>query len=275
MESFGHEDQDPRAFASEGHLDSLGLCIFLAFVKKFNQGCPLIILDDVVTTIDSTHRQKIPHLLFDKFGNCQLIITTCDEIWYEQLVAFQRSKGIQHTFMNLEIIDWDENSGPLLSNYKPQWEKIEEKLTQGDRRAGSDARTYLEWLLKRICEGMKAQVEFKEREKYTLYELFDPAEKRIRDLLKDDCELKGRILNRFSELRGTMFMANLLSHDNIVAGNLSIEEVRSFCNGVHTLHEEFLCPECGAFLKYIKDGGNKVVKCSNPRCGSPINVETR
>ena len=36
IESFGRE-ADPRAYASEGHLDSLGLCIFLAFVKKFNK----------------------------------------------------------------------------------------------------------------------------------------------------------------------------------------------------------------------------------------------
>lgn len=46
--SFGRQE-DPRALTSEGHLDSLGLCIFLAFVKKFNEGCSLIVLDDVVT----------------------------------------------------------------------------------------------------------------------------------------------------------------------------------------------------------------------------------
>ena len=37
MESFGREGEDPRALTSEGHLDSLGLCIFLGFVKKFNE----------------------------------------------------------------------------------------------------------------------------------------------------------------------------------------------------------------------------------------------
>ena len=56
IESFGLPGEDPRAFSSEGHLDSLGLCIFLAFVKKFNDSCSLIILDDVVSTIDAQHR---------------------------------------------------------------------------------------------------------------------------------------------------------------------------------------------------------------------------
>jgi len=48
IDSFGREGEDPRALTSEGHLDSLGLCIFLAFVKRFNEGCSLMILDDVV-----------------------------------------------------------------------------------------------------------------------------------------------------------------------------------------------------------------------------------
>ncbi len=47
MDSFNRTGEDPRALTSEGHLDTLRICIFLAFVKKFNEGCPLIILDDL------------------------------------------------------------------------------------------------------------------------------------------------------------------------------------------------------------------------------------
>jgi recombinational DNA repair ATPase RecF len=74
---------DPRAFQSEGHLDSLGLCIFLAFVKKFNISSNLIILDDIVTTIDSQHRMKICELIYENFSDKQLIITTHDNVWFE------------------------------------------------------------------------------------------------------------------------------------------------------------------------------------------------
>ena len=85
IESFGREGEDPRALTSEGHLDSLGLCIFLAFVKKFNQDCSLIILDDVVTTVDSKHRNHICKLLIEEFQEKQMIVTTHDNLWYEQL----------------------------------------------------------------------------------------------------------------------------------------------------------------------------------------------
>jgi len=86
MESFGRRE-DPRALASEGHVDSLGLCVFLAFVKKFNEGCSLVVLDDVVTTVDARHRENICKLLHQEFEDRQLILTTHDGVWYEQLCA--------------------------------------------------------------------------------------------------------------------------------------------------------------------------------------------
>ena len=66
MDFHNREKEDPRAFNSEGHLDSLGLCIFLAFVKRFNAAFPLMVLDDVVSSIDAGHRQHICKLLFEE-----------------------------------------------------------------------------------------------------------------------------------------------------------------------------------------------------------------
>jgi len=94
MESFGRKGEDPRALTSEGHLDSLGLCIFLGFVKKFNEGCSLLVLDDVVSTVDAKHRENICKLLLEEFKDKQLIITTHDGVWYKQLHDFQRAYGI-------------------------------------------------------------------------------------------------------------------------------------------------------------------------------------
>jgi hypothetical protein len=51
--------RDPRAFLSEGHLDSLGLCLFLATVRIFNPPSTLLVLDDVLTSIDRDHRRRV------------------------------------------------------------------------------------------------------------------------------------------------------------------------------------------------------------------------
>src|SRR5450759_2508011 len=67
IDSFGQTGQDPRAYSSEGHLDSLGLVIFLAFAKEFQGACNLLVLDDVVSSVDTQHRQRICGLLSDEF----------------------------------------------------------------------------------------------------------------------------------------------------------------------------------------------------------------
>ena len=273
IESFGRRGEDPRALTSEGHLDSLGLCIFLAFVKKFNDGCPLIILDDVVTTIDANHRNRIAELLLRKFKDYQLIITTHDGIWYNQLIDSQRAFNMQGNFVKLEILKWDVSTGPIISPYKPRWERILDKLESSDKTgAGNECRTYLEWLLKEICEQLEVPIPFKRNGRYTVAELFDPTEKRIREKLKDGC-LKDDLLSKFKDLRANVFMGNLLSHDNPEIENLSIEEVKTFCEAVHNLHEAFLCPKCRRFLKYFRD--SKIVRCSDLRCESPKKEETR
>jgi hypothetical protein len=53
--------EDPRGYYSESHLDTLGLCIFLALYKKEadkNNSVRLLILDDVLTSVDAPHRKQ-------------------------------------------------------------------------------------------------------------------------------------------------------------------------------------------------------------------------
>ncbi|MHA1358925.1 MAG: AAA family ATPase [Candidatus Helarchaeota archaeon] len=271
IDSFGRESEDPRAFTSEGHLDSLGLCIFLSFVKKFNINCPLIILDDIITTIDAQHREKIATLLLTEFQQYQLIIATHDGIWYEQLRAAQRILGIENNFINLEIISWNKDSGPHIRKYKPRWERIIEKIDNGDKSgAGNDGRSYLEWLLKKLCGLMRVQVEFKEDGRYTMAELLDPAEKRIKE--KSQGEFKNKVENAFNELRMKTLLANILSHDNLLIESVSIQEVKEFCHSIYNLHKLFLCPNCKNFLKYSREAHK--IKCSNERCSKPYCFET-
>jgi len=269
IESFGSKE-DPRAFASEGHLDSLGLCIFLAFVKKFNEECNLIVLDDVVTTIDAQHREHICELLFQEFKDQQLFITTHDGIWYGQLRGHQRACGIEGEFKNLEITRWDPETGPIIEPYKPRWERIQKRIDSSDKiGAGIEGRNYFEWLLKKICEAIRAAIPLKIDGKYMVSDLWTPARQRVNNLVKDD-EFREKTLQRFQELEATMIMGNLLAHDNPLADAVSIQEVKRFCEAVHELDNAFKCPNCGSFLKYYQD--MKKLRCPNPRCIDPREI---
>jgi recombinational DNA repair ATPase RecF len=264
IESFGRKREDPRALASEGHLNSLGLCIFLAFVKNFNAGCSLIVLDDVVTTIDSNHRKNVCSLLLDQFPNAQLVITTHDGIWYQQLCNWQESRKIAHNFLNLEIVSWSIESGPKFHRYEPTWEEIEKKIEEGNKKAaGNLGRDYLEWVLKRICENLQVPL-YRESGKYTVNELFDPAEKRIQDLLKEGEQVKSDLLAAFQRLKTNRFIANLLAHDNIGAEALTISEVRDFCESVQSLRAAFSCDQCSELLFYSRD--LRIVMCPKNKC---------
>ena len=272
-ESFGREGEDPRALRSEGYLDSLGLCIFLAFVKKFNEGCPLIVLDDVITTVDARHRENICKLLLNEFRDKQLIITTHDAMWYEQLRASQRAYGMDGKFKNLSIVSWSIDAGPTIRPYKHRWERIQERVASGDKiGAGNGGRQYLEWLLKQICDVTNVSVPVKNWQRGMVSDLLPHAEKRIETLVKDE-PYKKKVSLAFTALKRTTILGNFLSHDNPLADSVSIEEVKSFCNCVHELHKVFLCPKCGHFINYYPD--LEILRCSNPRCKDPIEVKTK
>lgn len=111
LDSFG-ESVDSRSFASEGHLDTLGLCIFLAFNKQFNN-LGLMVLDDVLTTVDDTHKEKIANLLLEEFEDFQFIITAHDKVWVDELedlcAEYEKNNVVY------EIEDWSLDDGPVIS----------------------------------------------------------------------------------------------------------------------------------------------------------------
>lgn len=77
VDFYGRGTHHPRALHSEGHQDSMGLCLYLALNKKISEGkVKLIILDDVVMSIDSGHRRNVCKLLNDHFPDNQFVITT-------------------------------------------------------------------------------------------------------------------------------------------------------------------------------------------------------
>jgi len=273
MESFGREGEDPRALSSEGHLDSLGLCIFLGFVKKFNERCSLTVLDDVVSTVDAKHRQNICKLLFQEFNDKQLIMTTHDGVWYEQLRAAQRAHGADGNWNNLVITGWDVENGPTVRPYKVRWERIQDKIKAGDKTgAGNEGRHYLEWVLERICESMQVPVVFKQSGRHEVGELLPPSKKRLTKLVKDET-FKNEVLEAFQNLESTILLGNLLSHNNLLAEEVTRGEVKVFCESVQGFHHVFLCPSCEHFLGYYRD--LKILRCTNSRCEDPYEVKTK
>ena len=58
-------DIPPQAYYSESHLDTLGICIFLALAERYASEDTFIVLDDVLTSTDQGHLDRFIELIHD------------------------------------------------------------------------------------------------------------------------------------------------------------------------------------------------------------------
>lgn len=268
LNSFG-ENVDPRSYASEGHLDSLGLCIFLAFNKKFNQ-IPFIVLDDVIATVDMGHKEKIARLLTEELVDYQIFVTTHSKLWAEQL---RRLTNIANrTLESYEIIAWNKKEGPVLATPVDLEERIQKYLNPDHydlNAAGNTARRYFEHILKEICKANELEIPYGDRPQCE--DFFNKASSHINK------SAKGTFFEKYygdiwKELKKTKFMANILSHDNVDFDEVSYNEVEDFCNSVINLKKQVTCENHNYYIKF--DKSKKSMECSKDKCDFLIDMKT-
>lgn len=268
MDSFGQANQDPRAYSSEGHLDSLGLVIFLAFAKEFQGDCHLLVLDDVVSSIDAQHRQRICSLLVDEFSDWQLIITTHDPIWFEELWNQVISDDLGDKIVREHITKWSRSGGPVLEPCLSRRGKIDKYLADGQLDvAGNQVRNYLEFILKEMCDRTGARIRYRPKANYTLGELFDSLQNRLGEM--KDCSFKATLSSCLATLRSLSFMANVLSHDNQTLGTFSLSEVTDYWQMAKEFQDAFVCPRCGKD-RLMFDEQLSAVTCAARGCDQGI-----
>ena len=87
----------PGGYLSDSQIHSVALALRLAAIKKFNGAAPVIALDDVVTSYDADHRRAIGALLAKMFTDCQIILVTHDERFFNHLKDQLAAKEWQFT----------------------------------------------------------------------------------------------------------------------------------------------------------------------------------
>ncbi len=101
----------PHALHSEGHQDSMGICLYFALAERLTGDLlDLIILDDIVLSIDDEHRSKLCSLFAGSFPHRQLFITTHNKAWVEQLLNL----NVVAPEDTVQLYDWNINIGPLV-----------------------------------------------------------------------------------------------------------------------------------------------------------------
>ena len=98
----------PGGYLSDSQIHSMALALRMAAIKQFNAGAPIIALDDIVTSYDADHRRTIAGLIATMFGDCQILITTHDERFFNYLKDQLEAKAWHFT----RIIGLDPAYGP-------------------------------------------------------------------------------------------------------------------------------------------------------------------
>jgi hypothetical protein len=100
----------PASYLSESQINTLGLALFISSVGLFNREFPFLFLDDVVSSYDADHRERIVDLVAEHLDRFQVFLTTHDELFYSMLKDRLHDKG----WLFECISGWDFEHGPQL-----------------------------------------------------------------------------------------------------------------------------------------------------------------
>jgi recombinational DNA repair ATPase RecF len=248
---FEKENEDPRGFYSEAHLDSLGLAIFLALRKREFRANPdmnLIVLDDVLTSVDAPHRERVANLIMTEFcDQFQVIITTHNRQWFEWLMQLQRSQHSPDRWVNKRILDWSVDHGPVLMDMQNDFDYIRtHRDDTPHEHIAPIAGRLLEHLLQRERYLLGLSLRAKPDDRYTIGDIWPAFLSAVKKRYKG---LWDGISTICEDLDNTTVIRNWTTHSIDWASDLSRQEALEFIDGVLSLYEKLYCTTCGHFVE--------------------------
>jgi len=264
---YGRGIHPPHALHSEGHQDSMGICLYLALAERLTKGLiGLTVLDDVVMSVDSTHRRRFCTLLSEHFPDKQFLITTHDRTWANQL----RSEGIVSKKDMIEFYNWDIDTGPYVDLESDLWQRVGDFLRSNDvSSAAALMRKGSEEFFAYVCDSLEAPVRFRLDGRNELGDYLPSAYGRYISLLKQakksaqswSRKEKFERLNELSSTASQIYQRTLAEQWAVNAtvhynnwANLSRDDFIPVKEAFQDLHALFICQNCGSVLRLAKQG---------------------
>ncbi|HEX3429392.1 MAG TPA: hypothetical protein VHT03_00785 [Rhizomicrobium sp.] len=236
-----HSVPAPPNFLNEARLSALAIATYLAgrltCVPEGDNSLKLLVLDDLLISLDYSHRRPVLDLIGDLFKGWQIILLTHDRFWFE--LAREQLTGEPWTAIEIyEKLDADGLLRPVI--WESQDDLVGETLKQAVRflndnhppAAANYARTACELTLRRYCRNHNIQFGYTD----------NPQKIRIEDLLnKGEIHAKGNA-DREAAFKGLKkykkLILNPLSHNPtqpIVKADVAaaIEAVKSLAKVCH------------------------------------------
>ncbi len=282
VDFYGRGHFPPGAYHSEGHQDAMGLCLYLALMRKLQgNNFKFAVLDDVLMSVDTSHRREVCNLLKTHFPDTQFVLTTHDEVWLKLMTTVGLvAQGNATRFSN-----WTPDHGPAEWRTRDVWTEIDNALKANDTHtAASLLRYYLEHVFREVCDSLRVRVEFKGDGRYELGDTFTPAVRHFRDLMlegakvaeawgqkdvADTLKLREKSLgDSFLATNAEYWQVNPSIHYNEWA-NFTINDFTPVVTAFHDLVQRFFCEksECNGlvYLAITPPKTSDAVRC---HCGN-------
>lgn len=277
----------PGAYHSEGHQDGMGVCLYLALMKRqLGDRFRFAVLDDVVMSVDQGHRKELCRLLKARFPDTQFIITTHDKVWAKQMQA----EGLVGARAGVAFHSWSLQTGPIVEEVVGVWDQVEADIAQNDiDTAAARLRRHLEYMAGELADRLGAKPAYRGDLSYDLGDLLPAVIGRYGELLKlaaraanawNDEEAKARVETMKTEWSEALakygeenWVVNKAIHYNEWA-DFSKAEFRQVVDAFNTLLMQLRCSmaSCESWL-YVtpRKGDPEALRCL---CGA-VNVNLR
>lgn len=275
VDFYGRGTHPPHALHSEGHQDSMGLCLYLALAEHLTRDVlDLIILDDVVMSVDAEHRKELCGVLAQEFPKRQFIITTHDKNWATQL----RSEKVVSGRNLIEFYNWSIEAGPSYNSEDDIWGSIADDIGRNKiSDAAGTLRRGLEQYFSHACDKLRAQIIYKLMYRWELGELLPAAIAQYKKLLKmakkaanswsdDDTkdlieEIESTLEQIYQRTKAEQWIINENVHYNHWA-SFSPKDFQPVVDAFHDLCSVFVCQKCETMLFVTVSGATP----TNLRC---------
>lgn len=279
VDFYGRGTHPPHALHSEGHQDSMGLCLFLALLERLSDNrMNLVLLDDVVMSVDADHRRRVGKILRTMFPDVQFIITTHDRTWTNQL----RTEKVVTSSNTVQFYGWNLQTGPRVLYEGDLWDQIAASLERDDVAAAAHRlRRGAEEYFQSVCDALRAKVRFSLGGRLELGDFVPAAMSRLRELIKlskkaanswnaDETlasleEIESTAKQVFARTNVEQWAINEAVHYNAWE-NLSAGEFHLVVEAFQDFFDLFRCSACGTILRADAAGQKEsAVRCD---CGA-------
>lgn len=191
--SFCGETQPPQAYFSDSHLDTLGLCVFLALAARDNPQGTILVLDDVLASVDEPHVERLIEMLYAeaaRFRHC--VMTTHYQPWRTKW-RWGWLKNGQCQF--IELTKWSASTGVTLIRSIPDVDRLRALLAEPAPDAQlvcAKAGVLLEAALDFLTQLYQCHVPRRPDGLYTLGDLLQAIDKGLRATLRVEVLSDGK-----------------------------------------------------------------------------------